>query len=115
MAKIVLNLCGGMQSLVGLWLHCVQSDIRVIVVPQPACQPYSQEVVKMRTNRKDNMVNESPGKDIAALNEIARPAMSSLEFEQLLDLVTTRLADLHGVEEALLFVPKSHAKARHPD
>lgn len=61
----------------------------------------------MRTNRKDNMVNERPGKDIAALNEIARAAMWSLEFEQLLDLATTRLADLPGVEEALLLVLES--------
>lgn len=62
----------------------------------------------MQTNKKDNVANESPIREIAALNdEIAQAVTSSLEFGQLLDLVTTRLAGLLGAETVLLFRPES--------
>ena len=73
----------------------------------PRGEQYAQEVVMVRTNKKDNAVNESPGKEIAALNEIARATMSSLDFEQVLLLVRTRLAGLLGAEEILIFAPES--------
>ena len=61
----------------------------------------------MQTNNKDNVANESPSGEIAALNdEIAQAVTSSLEFGQLLDLVTTRLAGLLGAETVLLFRPE---------